>query len=176
MTAVAEAPSTAEVDKANETAEEKKARERDFTKFRPSHQELSDFINAHEEFVKAGIEKVSPQQVKAILALRSDFNDTPEQKEAREQRKLELAEEKKQFEGLTPEQIKAEKAARRAERQALSLEAKIAEAREKAANLRAGKSATGEDLAAAVEAQQAAQAAEAPKPKTTLSKGKPAGK
>lgn len=150
--------------------DDEKGRKRDFTKFRPSHKELADFIAEHPEFKESGVTPPSPEQVKAVLALRSDFNDTPEQKAAREKRKAELAEEKKQFEGMTPEQVKAEKAARRAEKQAASLEAKIAEARQKAADLRSGKTATGADLAAAVESAQNG----AEKPKTTISKGKPA--
>ena len=109
--------------------------------------------------------------MKAVLALRSDFNDTPEQKEAREARKRELAEERKQFEGMTPEQIKNEKAARRAEKQAEKLEQQIREAREKAEALRSGKAATGEDLAAAVEANQAAEAS-GDAPKRTLGRKK----
>lgn len=177
MTAVAEAPAAEQTKpedtKADASAEgdKSKGRARDFTKFRPSHQELADFINQHEEWKTAGLGDVTPNQVKAVLALRSDFNDTPEQKEAREARKRELAEEKKQFEGMTPEQIKNEKAARRAEKQAEKLEQQIREAREKAEALRSGKAATGEDLAAAVEANQAAEAS-GDAPKRTLGRKK----
>lgn len=159
MTAVAEAPAKAETqtETQTETKKERAERTRDFTKFRPQHEEFANFINSHPEWKKAELGDITPNQVKAVLALKVDFNDTPEQKAAREQRKAELEEQKREFEGMTPEQIKAEKAARRAEKQAEKLEAQIREAREKAEALRSGKAATGADLAAAVEANQGAK-------------------
>lgn len=149
MTAATQAPES------TESAEDSNKRERDFTKFRPSHEELAKFINEHPEWKAAELGDVSPNVVKAVLALKTDFNDTPEKRAEREARKRELEEEKKLFEGMTAEQIAQEKAARKAEKQAEKLEAKIREAREKAEAIRSGKVATGADLAAAVEAQQA---------------------
>lgn len=137
------------------TGSEKDGRARDFSKFTEKHQELADYINSHEDYVKAGLAPITPNQVKAAFALRTEFNDTPEVKEAREARKAQLAEEKKQYAGLTLEQIKAEKAAKRAEAQAAKLQARVQEALAKAQAIREGKDASGEDVAAAVEAAQA---------------------
>lgn len=130
-----------------ETVEQK--RERDFTKFRPAHQELADFVNA-----RSGLDPISPNQVKALLALRTDFNNTPKVKAQREARRIELAATKVQFDGMTDAQIKAEKAARRAEAQAAKLQARVAEAQAKADALRNAQAASGEDLASAVESAQ----------------------
>lgn len=128
----------------------KKKRERDFSKFRPSHQELADFVNAN-----SGLSPVTPNQVKAILALRVDFNNLPDQISKREERRRERAAAKTRYDGMTPDQVKAAKAAERAERQAAKLEARVAEAKAKAEALRSSAAASGEDLAAAVEAAQA---------------------
>lgn len=140
----------APVVEATETTTEGKKRERDFTKFRPSHQELADYVNAN-----SGLDPITPNQVKALLALRIDFNNLPEQKELREARKAERMAAKTRYEGMNAEQIKAAKAAERAERQAAKLEARVAEAKAKAEALRSSVTASGEDLAAAVEAAQA---------------------
>lgn len=130
-------------------ATEGKKRERDFTKFRPAHKELADYVNAH-----SGLAPISPNQVKALLALRVDFNNLPEQKQAREERKAEREAARTKYVGMNAEQIKAAKAAERAERQAAKLEARVAEAKAKAEALRSSVTASGEDLAAAVEAVQ----------------------
>lgn len=127
-----------------------KKRERDFTKFRPAHQQLADYVNAH-----SGLEPITPNQVKALLALRIDFNNLPEQIAMREARKTEREAEKAKYAGLSAEQVKAQRAADRAEKQAEKLEARVAEAKAKAEALRSSVTATGEDLAAAVEAAQA---------------------
>lgn len=151
MTITIDAPDeiiTPDVD--TEDMDGKKKRERDFTKFRPSHQELADFVNMH-----SGLDPVTPNQVKAILALRIDFNNLPEQMEKRQARKMEREEQKRKFAGMNAEQIKAAKAADRAEKQAAKLEARVAEAKAKAEALRSSVTASGEDLAAAVEAAQA---------------------
>lgn len=140
----------------DETDDEKKSR--DFSKFTEKHKELADFINANEDYQKAELSAITPQQVKAVLALRTDFNDTPEVKAERAKRKAEREEEKKQFEGLSAEQIKAEKAARRAEATADKLRKRVEEAMAKAAAIREGKDASGEDVAAAVEAAQSVSA------------------
>lgn len=131
------------------TADTGTKRERDFTKFRPAHQELADYINAN-----SGLDPVTPNQVKAMLALRVDFAKLPEQVEARAARKTARAAAKSRYEGLSPEQIKAAKAAERAERQAARLEARVVEAKAKAEALRSSSTASGEDVAAAVVAAQ----------------------
>ena len=134
---------------AGETAEQRSLRQRDFTKFTAKHQELANYINAH-----SGLDAITPNQVKAALILRTDFNNTPEQVAKRDQRKAELAAEKEKFAGLTDVQIKAEKAARRAEAQAQKMQARVDEARKKAEELRSAAAASGEDLASAVESAQ----------------------
>lgn len=134
---------------AEPTTTDEKKRERDFSKFRPAHQELADFVNAN-----SGLDPISPNQVKALLALRIDFNKLPEQIAKRVERKAEREAEKSKYAGLTPEQVKAQRAADRAERQAAKLEARVAEAKAKAEALRSSVTASGEDLAAAVEAAQ----------------------
>ena len=134
-------------------------KDRDFTKFREMHSELADFVN-----LNSGLDPVTPNQVKAILTLRSDFNDTPEQAAKRAEAKRRRDEEAKKYEGLTAEQIKAAKAADRVEKQAEKLEKRLAEAREKARLIREGKEATGEDIAAAVAAAQNGTAEAEPTP------------
>lgn len=138
------------------TVEATTKRERDFTKFRPMHQELADYVNAH-----SGLDPISANQVKALLALRIDFAKLPEQVAQREARKAERAAAKSRYDGLSPEQIKAAKAAERAERQAAKLEARVAEAKAKAEALRTSATASGEDIAAAVIAAQTDDDAEA---------------
>lgn len=154
MTAVAEAPVTTEAPAPEgETAEQKKARERDFSKFTENHSELADFVNADEDYRKANLAPVTPNQVKAILALRGDFADTPEKKAEREKRKAEREAEKAKYEGMTEEQIKLAKQAKKAEDDIAKMEKRIAEARAKAAEANKALEAGGEDLAAAVEAE-----------------------
>lgn len=128
---------------------------RDFSSYRPSHAELAEFINSHPEFVASGVTAVEPGQIKAVLALRADFNKLPEQVAKREERKREIEAEKAKFAGLTPEQIKAAKAADRAEKQAANLRKKADEAVARAEALKAAASGSAADLAAAVEAQTA---------------------
>lgn len=127
----------------------RKKRDRDFSKFRPQHAELAAYVNE-----RSGLPPVSPQQVKAILALRTDFNNTADQIAKREQRKAELLAERNKYAGMTDEQIKAAKAADRVERQAAKLRKRLDEALAKADSIRHGSEATGDDLAAAVEAEQ----------------------
>lgn len=149
----AEAPTTDATD-ATEKVDGRKERERDFSKFTEAHQSLADYINADAKVVEAGIVGITPNQVKAVLALRTEWADTPERKAEREQRKLAREEEKKEFAGLTDEEIKAEKAARRAESSAKKMQAKVQEALDRAAALREGKDLGGKELAEAVEAAQ----------------------
>ena len=138
-----------ETETEEEGGERGRKKDRDFTKFRDSHRELADYVNAN-----SGLPAVSPNQIKAILALRSDFNNTPEQVAKREEAKAKREAEAKKYEGMTDEQIKAAKAADRVEKQVAKMEARIQEAKAKAAALREGKEASGTDLAAQVEAQQ----------------------
>ena len=145
----------------NEDAPKKRGRkpgvksERNFQNTSELHKDLAAFINVHPEFISAGLGSVTPEQVRAVLTLRSDFANTPEATEKREARKVAREAEKAKFAGLSAEQIKAEKAAARAEKQAAKLQARIDEIKAKAEALRNGTEATGADLAAAVESDQA---------------------
>ncbi|ACI12484.1 gp68 [Mycobacterium phage Konstantine] len=134
---------------------------RDFTRFRENHKELADFINSHPEFVASGLAALEPGQIKAVLALRADFNKLPEQVAKREERKREIEAEKAKFAGLSPEQIKAMKAADRAEKQAQKMREKAEEAMRRAEELKAAASGSAADLAAAVEAKTNGSAPEA---------------
>lgn len=152
MTITIDAPDVDITEQDVETPEQTtagKKRERDFSKFRPAHQELADYVNAH-----SGLTPITPNHVKALLALRIDFNNLPEQVSQRESRKAEREASRTRYAGMNAEQIKAAKAAERAERQATKLEARVAEAKAKAEALRSSVTASGEDLAAAVEAAQ----------------------
>lgn len=124
-------------------------KERDFTKYRLRDEELANYVNEH-----SGLDPVTPNQIKAILALRLDWGNTPGQKELRDQRKIKREIDKSKYEGMSPEQITASKAADRAARQAAKLEEKAREAMEKAQHLAAAAAGSGEDLAAFVESQQ----------------------
>jgi hypothetical protein len=155
----------AETEEANEEAaengeEDKTPRGRDFTVVRDYHQKLADFINE-----RSGIDPVTPHQVKATLALRTDYGNTDEAKAAREERKRLAEAEKAKYAGMNPEQIKAAKASKRAEEQAERLQKKAQEALARAATLSAQASGSGEDLAAIVAAQEESVPEETEKPK-----------
>ena len=157
-TEVTEDTKAAQTDESGEETDENgetKAQSRDFSKFRENHKELADFINSHPEFVASELAALEPGQVKAVLALRADFNKLPEQVAKRAERKKELEAEKAKFAGLSPEQIKATKAADRAAKQAEKMAEKAAEAMRRAEELKAAASGSAADLAAAVEAQTA---------------------
>lgn len=141
--------------------------DRDFTKYRETHEELANYINAN-----SGIDPLTPGQVKAVMILRGEFNNLPDQVARRAARKEELAAEKAKYEGMDPEQVKAEKAADRAEKQAEKLQARVEEARARAAAIRESGSATGADLMAQVEAEQSTPEAEAEKPKRRLGRSR----
>ena len=144
---------TTEDQSAESSTESSEGAARDFSKFRENHKELADFINAHPEYVASELAALEPGQVKAVLALRADFNKLPEQVAARAERKKEIEAEKAKFAGLSPEQIKATKAADRAEKQAQKMREKAEEAMRKAEALKAAASGSAADLAAAVQAQ-----------------------
>jgi superfamily II RNA helicase len=132
----------------------KRGRTRDFTKSSEHYDDLAEFVNSHKDWVEAELGSVTPLQVKAILALKTDFNDQPEQVAKREQRKAEREAEKAQFAGMTDDQIKALKAQRKAQEQYDKLQAKANEALEKANKLAAAASGSAEDLQAVVEGDQ----------------------
>ena len=148
---------------ASDGDDDEDSKSRDFTKFTKKHEEIAAFINANEDYVKAGLEPLTAGQVKAAFALRTDFNKTPEALAAAAERKAKREAEKEKYAGLTAEQIKTEKAAARAEEQAKKLQARVQAALAKAQAIREGKDASGEDVAAAVEAEQGETPAEAPK-------------
>ena len=133
----------------------RKKRPHDFTKFRDFHQEVADYVNAH-----SGLDPVTPNQIKAVLLLRTDFANTPEQVAIREENKKALEDQKKKYEGLNEEQIKRVKAAEKATEQAARFAAKAAEAEKRAKELSTAAEGSGADLAAQVEAQQNGAAVE----------------
>lgn len=135
-------------------AKGKRGRTRDFTKSNEHYDDLTLFINTHSDWVNASLGQVTPLQVKAILALRTDFNNQPEQAEKRELRKQEREAEKAKYGDMTDEQIKAAKAADRAQAQYDKLQAKAAEALAKAESLKAQATGSAEDLQAVVETEQ----------------------
>lgn len=141
---------TPDVEETENEPKRKRGRVRDFTKSSPHYDELADFINAN-----SGLDAVTPLQVKATLALKTDFANLPEQKAAREARKAQREAEAKQYEGMSDDQIKAAKAAKRVEAQAEKLAARAKEALEKAQKLQNAAAGSGEDLAAFVESQNA---------------------
>jgi septal ring factor EnvC (AmiA/AmiB activator) len=133
----------------NEGGKRGRSADRDFTKHSQLHADIAEFVNAN-----SGLEPVTPHQVKAVLLLRSDFGNSPEQKQAREQRKAEREAENKMYEGLTEDEKKLVKATKRAEENLAKSQARAAEALAKAAQLREQAEASGEDLAQAVESEQ----------------------
>jgi hypothetical protein len=135
---------------AGESAEETAKRGRDFTKVREYHEQLANFINE-----RSGLDAVSPNQVKATLALRTDYGNTDEAKAARAERKAAAEAEKQKYAGMTDDQKKAAKAATRADVQAEKLQKKAQEAIEKAQRLRLEATGSGEDLQTVVESNQA---------------------
>lgn len=134
---------------ADTTSEQKTRRGRDFTKVSPLHEDLANYVNAN-----SGLPPVSAHQIKAILALRTEFSNSDEQKARREERKAARLAAQSKYAGMSDEQKKAAKAAERAAREAARLEARVAEAKAKAAALANAAAGSGEDLAAAVEADQ----------------------
>ena len=132
-----------------ESTEESKKKNRDFTKVSKLHEELAAFVNAN-----SGLDPLTPNQVKAVLYLRADYNDSPEKVAAREARKVAQEAEKKKYEGMTEDQIKAHKAAEKAEQHAKNLEKRAKEAQEAAEKAKAAINASGEDLASVVASAQ----------------------
>ncbi|AAN02124.1 gp70 [Mycobacterium phage Barnyard] len=139
-----------EADNGNDSGEpDKDNRDRDFTKYRKLHEDLANYVNEH-----SGLDPITPNQVKAVLYLRPDFNNTPEQKAERDARKARKAEQAAKYKGLTDEQVKKVKAAERAQEQAQRMAARAAEAQAEAEALLAQSQSGGEDVAAQVEAAQ----------------------
>lgn len=144
----------------NENETEKKKRARDFTKVRSYHEELAAFVNE-----RSGLDPVTPNQVKALLTLKTDYGNTPEAQAAREQRKAEREAEKTKYAGMTEDQIKAAKALDRAEKQAEKLRTRAEETVARARELANQATGSGEDLQAVVESNQ--NGVESPDPLTT---------
>lgn len=157
MTATMEAPveeQTGSADEVETEAKGKRGRTRDFTKSNEHYDQMANFINTHPDWTNADLGSVTPLQIKAILALKIDFANLPEQAIKREERKAAREEEKKQYAGMTDEQIKAAKASARALTQYEKLQAKAQEAKQKAEALKAAASGSAEDLQAVVESEQ----------------------
>ena len=152
---------TPDVEETENEPKRKRGRVRDFTKSSEHYDALAEYINAN-----SGLDPISPLQVKAALALKTDFSNLPEQKEARDQRKAEREAEARKYEGMSEDQIKAAKAAKRVQTQAEKLAQRAKEALEKAQKLQNAAAGSGEDLAAFVESQNAKAAeAESAEPK-----------
>src|ERR1700754_2482579 len=90
-----------------------KSKDRDFSKVRVLHEELAAYINAH-----SGLDPITANQVKAVLYLRPDFNNSPEQATKREERKARKAEAEAKYAGMTDDQKKRAKQAEKAQAQA----------------------------------------------------------
>lgn len=106
MTAVAETEET--------TAN--RAPDRDFTTVNELHVEIANYVNA-----RSNLPPVTPHQVKAVLALRTDHMRSPERvaarqaaQAARDQAQQERAAQEAKYAGLTDEQKAAVKKAERA--------------------------------------------------------------
>lgn len=140
----------APTEETSETKKKGRKRDLDFTKFSEANQQLADYVNAH-----SGLDPVSGNQVKAILTLKQDWYTTPEQESRRAAVKAARAATAAKYEGLSKEQIAIEKAAEKAEKQAAKLRQRVEDALARAKAIREGKTASGEDIAAAVEAEQA---------------------
>jgi uncharacterized phage infection (PIP) family protein YhgE len=143
---------TEETGETGETGETEagKPRDRDFSKVRELHKELAEYVNTH-----SGLDPITPNQVKALLYLRPDFNNTPEQAQKRAERKARKEAEDARYKGLTDEQKKARKAAERATEQANKMAERARQAQADADRLLA-QANSGEDIAAKVESVQAA--------------------
>lgn len=124
--------------------------DRNFNAVADQHVELADFVNKN-----SGLDPVSPNQVKAVLFLRTDFANTPEQIARREARKAEREAAEAKYAGLNDAQKKVQKQADRAAAHAERLRVRAEEEFAKAQQLAAAVQADGADLAAAVEAQEA---------------------
>ena len=158
MTSTVDAPEGVDVDESEgtTTVDESKKRgrnpDRDFTKFVQRHQDLADFINAHEAFQAAGLPEVTPNVVKVVQLLAEDFRNTPEQIAARKQREQERKNEEKEFQGLDPEEIKELKAANRKAKQLAEVQERRQALLDKARQIRESNEASGEDLETASQA------------------------
>lgn len=156
--------------------DDKDNRDRDFSKVRDLHTELADYINGNEHFKAAGLDNVSAGQIKAVLYLRTDYNNSPERVAAREAKRVAKEAEKAKYAGLSDDQVKKVKAADRAKSQADKLAERAKKAQEDAARLIA-EANSGEDIAAQVESTQngvqspSDSAAEAPKSRPGIKRG-----
>lgn len=157
QTEATESPNAESTDAATSAAEAKAAKDRDFTKVAQLHIELATYVNAH-----SGLDPISPNQVKALLYLRPEFNASPERAAERAERARRKAENDAKYAGLTAEQKKKVQAAERVKAQADRMAAKYAEAQAEADALMAAAKNSG--VAAEVQAAQAAVAEPEPTP------------
>jgi len=87
-----------------------RAKDRDFGSFTDMHQELAAYVNKN-----SGLSPVTANQVKAVLALNTDFKSTPERKAALEAQKEKREAAKARFANMSEDQVKAIKKLERLE-------------------------------------------------------------
>ena len=94
-----------------------RAPDRDFTTINDLHIEIANYVNA-----RSGLPPVTPHQVKAVLALRTDHMRSPERvaarqqaQEARDRMKEERIANEAKYANMTDEQKRAVKKAERAQ-------------------------------------------------------------
>ena len=154
---------TAEADPTpGESQEEKDNRDRDFTKVRPLHTELAAFVNGNEHFKAAGLPEVSPNQIKAVLYLRADYNNSPEREAERERKRAVAEAEKAKYAGLSDEQTKQVKAAQRKADSAAKMAERAKAAQAEADELIAKARATNGGTSVADEVEAAQNGSETP--------------
>lgn len=93
-----------------------RVKDRDFTVVTDQHMDLADFVNQNSDLTP-----ISPNHVKAVLALRSDFIGSPEQVAKRAKKAAERA----RYASLSGEQRKALKRAERAAAKAEEAKAEV---------------------------------------------------
>jgi hypothetical protein len=152
MTSTIEAPP-----EATTTVDESKKRgrnpDRDFTKTAQRHQDLADFINASDAYAASGLPPITANVIKAVQLLTEDFRNQPEQVEARKTREAERKAEEAQYAGLSAEEKKELRAADRRAKNLQDAVAKRDALLAKAKEIREAASASGADIASAVESE-----------------------
>jgi hypothetical protein len=143
--------------------DDSKGKDRDFSKVRQLHIDLACYVNEH-----SGLEPISANQVKALLYLRGDFNDSPERQAARAAKKAQRDAEAKKYEGMSDDQIKRHKQASKAQEAAERADKRAKEAKERADKL-LKEAEGGEDIAGQVESVQ--NGVESPDPLTADPEG-----
>lgn len=148
MTDTVEATEVTETEAPKKRGRKPGSGDRNFDKVNETQEQLAAYVNAN-----SGLDPVTANQVKAVLALRGDFSRLPEQVAAREQRAAERKAAEQKYAGMSADQIKAVKAADRAEKHASKLAERAQAEADKAKALREAATGDGASLAAAVEAQ-----------------------